>query len=342
MQELPQKKAQKKVNEGATLDNGASNDKASNLILAVVALVAVIAGAMFLFGSPVFGLNDTDFAKGGETSAEIVPNASVISVANEDADEDGLTTLEEKQYRTDPENPDTDGDGYNDGDEVAAGFDPNSLPSEDVAVIGQSEGSSTGVGLSFLGLDGLGKTNGKAVGGLGGLLTPEAQALVDQKLPDGQTVGDLEMDKLFNSTSQPLPTTDIGSLNLSKDDSSQAEQDHLSKVIALVLENNPFPKGYSFTDFLTDVNDGNRDIFEKLKFANEAVSKEMSEMKVPASIADLHAQALSILEAHSQALEPLLASSGDPDATLFYTGRVFFLLGEVKALLKLAQQEIYQ
>lgn len=44
---------------------------------------------------------------------------------SEDADEDGLTAIQEAQYGTDPENPDTDGDGYTDGGEVAAGYDPN-------------------------------------------------------------------------------------------------------------------------------------------------------------------------------------------------------------------------
>lgn len=40
-------------------------------------------------------------------------------------DDDGLTTLEEvAKYGTDPLKPDTDGDGMNDGDEVASGRDP--------------------------------------------------------------------------------------------------------------------------------------------------------------------------------------------------------------------------
>jgi hypothetical protein len=39
-------------------------------------------------------------------------------VAYEDPDHDGLTNLEEYQYGTDPNNPDTDGDGLSDGDEV--------------------------------------------------------------------------------------------------------------------------------------------------------------------------------------------------------------------------------
>lgn len=40
------------------------------------------------------------------------------STDNDDDDHDGLTNAEEKRYGTDPENPDTDGDGLSDGDEV--------------------------------------------------------------------------------------------------------------------------------------------------------------------------------------------------------------------------------
>jgi len=41
-----------------------------------------------------------------------------------DSDNDGLPDWQEKIYKTDPNNPDTDGDGYLDGEEVASGYDP--------------------------------------------------------------------------------------------------------------------------------------------------------------------------------------------------------------------------
>jgi len=57
-------------------------------------------------------------------------DADQISVCSEradinDPDFDGLLTADESSYGSDPRNPDTDGDGYNDGDEVLAGYDPN-------------------------------------------------------------------------------------------------------------------------------------------------------------------------------------------------------------------------
>jgi len=53
--------------------------------------------------------------------------------ANEDADSDGLTNLEEYTIGTWPNATDTDSDGFKDGEEVAANTDPlnpNSHPSE--------------------------------------------------------------------------------------------------------------------------------------------------------------------------------------------------------------------
>lgn len=51
-------------------------------------------------------------------------NADVAATLNSDADHDGLKAWEEALYGTDPNNPDTDGDGTSDGDEVKAGRSP--------------------------------------------------------------------------------------------------------------------------------------------------------------------------------------------------------------------------
>lgn len=46
-------------------------------------------------------------------------------VETQDPDLDNIPSSLEPFYGTDPANPDTDADGYNDGDEVAAGYDPS-------------------------------------------------------------------------------------------------------------------------------------------------------------------------------------------------------------------------
>ncbi len=48
-------------------------------------------------------------------------------IGDEQADPDGdkLTNADEKKYNTNPSDPDTDKDGFNDGQEVASGYNPN-------------------------------------------------------------------------------------------------------------------------------------------------------------------------------------------------------------------------
>ena len=50
-----------------------------------------------------------------------------------DADADGLANIEEIEWETDPNNPDSDTDGTNDGDEVTIGRDP--LLNEPVLIV---------------------------------------------------------------------------------------------------------------------------------------------------------------------------------------------------------------
>lgn len=56
----------------------------------------------------------------------VVPNVNVGTTPASlvDSDHDGLSNDLESLYTTDPSNPDTDGDGYKDGEEVANGYDP--------------------------------------------------------------------------------------------------------------------------------------------------------------------------------------------------------------------------
>ncbi len=55
------------------------------------------------------------------TSAEV---AKVNAILAKDADDDGLKDWEEELWKTDPANPDTDGDGTSDGEEITTGRNP--------------------------------------------------------------------------------------------------------------------------------------------------------------------------------------------------------------------------
>lgn len=77
----------------------------------------------------------------GNVNASANENTNVAVDANvngsQDLDNDGLTNDQERLYKTDPLNPDTDADGYRDGVEVATGYDPTKVSEEDAKVISQ-------------------------------------------------------------------------------------------------------------------------------------------------------------------------------------------------------------
>src|SRR3990167_1633294 len=62
---------------------------------------------------------------GNSSSTFLKPlTGSVLEAVDQDADKDGLANREESYWNTDFQNPDTDGDGFLDGEEVASGHDP--------------------------------------------------------------------------------------------------------------------------------------------------------------------------------------------------------------------------
>ena len=79
----------------------ANNDGATAIVS-----ISVVLGGTNVGGIPVSWLLDH----------KLNPNDPLV--AQEDPDRDGLTNLQEFQAGTDPNNPDTDGDGLSDGDEV--------------------------------------------------------------------------------------------------------------------------------------------------------------------------------------------------------------------------------
>ncbi len=60
-----------------------------------------------------------------------------------DSDQDGLTDQEEKTIGTDPYNPDTDSDGYQDGKEVSSGYNPLKAAPGDALMPARSSGGPT-------------------------------------------------------------------------------------------------------------------------------------------------------------------------------------------------------
>ncbi|MDD5752343.1 MAG: hypothetical protein PHT82_02320, partial [Candidatus Portnoybacteria bacterium] len=90
--------------------------KKSNLIILPVAIIFAV-GLILFIGA---------YAKKDAFSQFTLWGAKETTISSQtiDSDNDGLKDWEENLYKTDPWNPDTDGDGYLDGEEINSGHNP--------------------------------------------------------------------------------------------------------------------------------------------------------------------------------------------------------------------------
>ena len=84
-------------------------------IVIIIVIIAVVGGLILLLNS--------------KKEKELKSSTSELLSENfKDSDNDGLPDWQEELYRTDPFNPDTDGDGYSDSQEVELSRNPYPLP----------------------------------------------------------------------------------------------------------------------------------------------------------------------------------------------------------------------
>lgn len=93
----------------------------SNKLRVTLGLLVLIAGFL-LIRLGLFFKQSVKTATLANISGQIVqPDEENFSV--KDSDHDGIPDVNEAYFRTDPSNPDTDGDGFLDGEEVISGYD---------------------------------------------------------------------------------------------------------------------------------------------------------------------------------------------------------------------------
>ncbi len=92
------------------------NERRKNIVVPVVLLLGIFIGGVVVLRTKGIGAQILT-----EGKKVLFP---IASEPDADADNDGLKNWEEEVHKTDPRNPDTDGDGYLDGEEVASGYDP--------------------------------------------------------------------------------------------------------------------------------------------------------------------------------------------------------------------------
>lgn len=103
------------------------NERRKKIVIPVVLLLGIFIGGAIVLRTQGIGAQMLT-----EGKKVLFP---IASEPDADPDGDGLKNWQEETYKTDPRNPDTDGDGYLDGEEVASGYDPT-IPAPNDALLG--------------------------------------------------------------------------------------------------------------------------------------------------------------------------------------------------------------
>lgn len=242
------------------------------LLGAMTTAVALIVLGFFINTKNLgnFGANITEILKESEKKLNLEePQLGISPIPRSDIDKDGLFDKEEPLYRTDPLNKDTDGDGFLDGEEVAAGCSPILVSPRDCNLkpgLSQAEVNLTDYFASlivggFLS-DDLNKSNPNFQNYIA-TLTEEASQIQRTVLYIDESNFDTE-------------TTD--------DDSKKTGQEYLNKLED-ILRNHFLKKEDGQGIGINDLVDF--DYSPYLKDA-ETTHKELSELKSPPSWTELH------------------------------------------------------
>jgi hypothetical protein len=241
------------------------------------------------------------------------PNLSETKNVFLDSDQDGLTDSEERTYGTDVKNPDTDGDGYTDGAEVKAGYNPLvKAPGDKLSssVKGESVSSSTNDSTNY----------GEEKQNITQEVAQKISILASQSDAEDQEIG-MEniqqiLDSIMNGESfkNELPEIsedDIKILsqkygNLSKEKAQEKEKEDVINYCVAVLyiftSNSPEPLTSS-TDTLLVLNqvikkvlssfsNGNPEVINDLSESGEKINEQLKEVPVPEDMVETQIKAL--------------------------------------------------
>lgn len=229
-----------------------------------------------------------------------------------DSDKDGLTDWQEEIYKTDPNNPDTDGDGYSDGEEVLSGYDPLAQAPND-KISGKAieprpkSGSFSGLNLT----DELAKALAEAMkaSSQNSFQTDSSGSL---ELTDSNLVDNALATALAKSPQLYLvPTLEDENIKISSDDSLTAGQNFVDQVAQILTSNNQSQKidMEAAQKAVQTKNYSELNQFIK-NYKNSFLA--IKELSVPPSWKEIHKKNLALIIANANILEAIKLINDDP------------------------------
>lgn len=257
-----------------------------------------------------------------------------------DSDQDGLSNAEEATYGTDPNNPDTDGDGYTDGIEIKSGYDPLKPAPGDKIV--QNSSRST-VNSS--------QTNNSDNKNLTEELSVEVASLINEKGGGTEEISLEDLDSIVEKTTSEVLTFDdlpevdeseikikkqnYGSLSEEKRKVKEKEDaiEYLTAVSYIIVSNSPQTISVmsdleklaeQFTGQINSFSTNLSDIsyFKELADKGEAALDQLKEVRVPENVIDVHIKGIQLLKYSVSLKEQSQPDPNDPVSTILNLSKV--------------------
>jgi len=260
--------------------------------------------AMFLFAGLIIGsifLNIRGIGSFGANLSEILKNEDTEKQKNSDGisenscgdiDKDGLCDNEEPLYGTDFLNPDTDGDGFLDGEEIASGHNPT-IKGPDDLLSNTNDPQAINITAKVSTL--------MAAGFYAGDLSASADPAVYTK-----ALADINDEIVIDGIRALNPNNIPVNKPVFSSDSKEAQEEYLKTVGSIVqfelwgkLVNEPRVAVNKFTDFFKE---DQQIISESQKYFNSnsdhyrKVINELNTVSVPPAWLDVHSQILFNLQ----------------------------------------------
>jgi hypothetical protein len=248
-----------------------------------------------------------------------------------DSDQDGLTNEEEKMYGTDPQKSDTDGDGYSDGAEVRAGYNPLK-PAPGDKIIADTTASKIASADSVLGDSAQKNLTTDLSERLSKLTTSsdsppsleDVQSLIDQTIAGDNNLGETNLPEIkredlnIKSQASYANLSEKRALEKIKEDATN----YLTALIYILSSNSPEPIT-SLSDapkviqniqniIISAISSRNTAGIEKLAESQTKIIEQLKALEVPENLVDLHLKALNLALYSNELAQTLRPKDEDP------------------------------
>lgn len=242
-----------------------------------------------------------------------------------DSDKDGLPDYLEAIYGTDSHNPDTDGDGYLDGEEIMSGYDPLKAGPDDkisdkAATPRPKPGSLAGVNLTEelakAIKEQLNKTSPSSAFQLDSTGNYATDSNGDAQLTSTSIIDNALSEALAKSPQLNfVPTIQDSDIKISTDDSKQAQQSYVSQIANIATSKTSFSK-LDIEAIQDAMQTGNYSGLDQYINGYLDAFKTIKEIPVPPSWKDLAKKNLSMILANANIMQVIKTSGDDPLKTI--------------------------